>query len=467
MVTKKIRTIMRRIRRIRRIRIIRIIRIIRMHFMIRVIGLLLAVCLFNGYEAKAEKPPSHIVLFKHHEVSFNKVVTHKEKKLRLIETNKVNIEKLRAFLAARSLKPAALKNLWLVAGASLDLSPSVIEKLEKEPFVAKVLTNKEHILIKPLNTRLSADANLPWGLSAIKIPELRKAYPEMTGAGVKVGILDTGIQSRHEEFALTGSIDFKDFVNNIEFAYDDHGHGTHVAGTISGANVGIAPSASLFVGKIFTANGSGYDHMILEGMQWMYDPDGDPETDDGPRIVNNSWGLELSDGVHNPDDYLAYHRAVQTWVQGGIYPVFAAGNSGASPNGLPGGFYEVMAIAAHDVSYKIAPFSSRGPNLFELSGFVLSTFKPDFTAPGVDVLSSMPGNGYAFMSGTSMATPHMVGALALALQLEPSLGYVDAKKLLLQSVWPRADMAFGHGSLNAYRLIELLASSFSKEKKGS
>ena len=154
------------------------------------------------------------------------------------------------------------------------------------------------------------------------------------------------------------------------------------------------------------------------------------------------------------EDFAPFLRAIQTWIHGGVIPVFAAGNSGKSPNGFPGGLPEPIAVGAIAPSGEIASFSSRGPNLWKVGQSILTFLKPDISAPGEKITSAYPGNKYATMAGTSMATPHVTGAIALALQANPKLKFSDIKKLLLQSSEKKIDTTFGYGILNAYEFVK-------------
>jgi subtilisin family serine protease len=123
---------------------------------------------------------------------------------------------------------------------------------------------------------------------------------------------------------------------------------------------------------------------------------------------------------------------------------------------MPSGFPEVLSIAAIDAGSNIAPFSSRGPNYWRLSKNVLNVFKPDLAAPGVDIYSAMPGNGYESMSGTSMATPHAAGSIALLLQKTGRLSVADLKSILLYSMEPKFDFDFGSGIINPLAALRMM-----------
>ncbi|NRA66465.1 MAG: S8 family serine peptidase [Pseudobacteriovorax sp.] len=347
-------------------------------------------------------------------------------------------------------------DLWAARSIVVNMSESTKSKLENKDYIKSIIENKRRqFLQQPHAPRQVSEVNeQAWGLRYLGIPQIRSMYPDLLGKGVRVAVLDTGIQSRHPEFAsVTGPVVFKDFVNRLPYPYDDHGHGTHVAGTVSGVSVGVAPEAHMTVGKILDAGGSAFDSWILEGMQWILDPDGNPDTDDFPHVVNNSWGGGLPNEPVDVSIFEAYHRIIQSWVSTGIIPVFAAGNSGTSPNGFPAAFPEVLAIGAVDQNEGLASFSSRGPNLWATENSIISVAKPDFSAPGVETISAAPNNEYAIMSGTSMATPHAVGMIALLLQANPASNVKSVKSDLFRFSKARQDLGFGLGIIDGISLI--------------
>jgi subtilisin family serine protease len=283
---------------------------------------------------------------------------------------------------------------------------------------------------------------------------LRAAMPNLTGAGVSVGVIDTGIQSGHPEFNGTiGSVTFVDFVNNLTSPYDDMGHGTHVSGTIAGNQVGIAPQVNLYSAKALNALGQGYDSWLIEAMQWMFNPSGDPTSTAYPQVVSCSWGMDLQQDGMDISNFLPYELALQAWVNGGIIPVFAAGNAGTNPNGVPGGLPEAIAVGAIAQGDVSAYFSSLGPNMWRIGQLVLTFSKPDISAPGVGITSAFPGNQYVTWDGTSMATPHVTGTIALMLQANPKLAYADVKQILELNSDLKLDNTFGYGIDNAYNAV--------------
>ncbi len=198
---------------------------------------------------------------------------------------------------------------------------------------------------------------------------------------------------------------------------DDDGHGTHVAGIVaaSGVITGVAPGAKLLAYKVGSAYASTSN--VIAALESAADPDEDPATDDGAQVANLSIG-----GRGNPDDPLC--QAVDHAVDLGMVVVVAAGNSGPDFQTLtsPGMARKALTVAASDKSDQIASFSSRGP----VPGF-FSVLKPDITAPGVAISSTVPASGehgdssrYRAFNGTSMSAPHVAGAAALIRQLHPA-----------------------------------------------
>ncbi|WP_327265810.1 S8 family serine peptidase [Streptomyces sp. NBC_01232] len=248
------------------------------------------------------------------------------------------------------------------------------------------------------------------------------------GKGVKVAVLDTGIDVNHRDFA--GLIDGTASFVPGEAVTDVNGHGTHVAGTIvgsgaasGGANKGVAPGADLFVGKVLGgAEGSGQDSWVMAGMQWA--------AESGADVVNMSLGdsypTDGSDPMSQTVDALS--------AQYGTLFVIAAGNSGPESISAPGAAASALTVAATDKQDRLASFSSTGP-LAHSGGM-----KPDIAAPGVDITAArsqeMTGGGegpYRTLSGTSMATPHVVGAAAILAQQHPDWTGAQLKEHLMST----------------------------------
>ncbi len=332
------------------------------------------------------------------------------------------------------------KQLWVVNGMLIRTRAKDIAKLANLPGVKAIFHNREIHLIDSadrgfVHPRQLEGAEYTYGLKLMGIDQVREKQPQITGKGVRVGILDTGIDAEHPD--LKGkTVGWKDFSGGKKTnPYDDHSHGTHVAGTIaggqaSGTAIGVAPEASLVVGKIFTGGGSTTLDAILQAMQWIADPDGDVNTKDAPRLVSNSWGGGGPSSSADPaQDVLC--KAVDNWVKAGILPIFANGNSGprASTVGIPGACPSALGIGATNQSDSVTSFSSRGPAVWKTG----SLLKPEISAPGADVVSSVPGGKWKAMSGTSMATPHTAGLATLLFQAVPNALAEDVANVMMKT----------------------------------
>lgn len=348
---------------------------------------------------------------------------------------------------------------WIANAASMTADAATIRAIAQREDVAEVIED-EVIQLDPTiegeQPKGEQDGDgFTYGLKIIKVPELRNVYG-LDGSGVVVGHIDTGIDPTHPD--LEGRvIAWKDFVGSKPEAYDDQGHGTHTAGTVAGGNtsglsIGVAPGAKLIVAKAFSASGSAQTSWLLGAMEWVVDPDGDPNTPDGPSIVTNSWGGGPGRTV--------FLEATRAWVALGVFPCFAAGNSGpgAGTVGTPGGFVEAFAVGATTKDDTIASFSSRGPATWDGVEYI----KPEVSAPGHNVTSAKNGGGYRTISGTSMATPHVAGLYALLKQAQPNLTIQQAWELIEGTSddlgEPGKDNSFGTGRINALTAASIAVS---------
>lgn len=270
------------------------------------------------------------------------------------------------------------------------------------------------------------EADMAQSNEQIGTPEAWEAG--LTGKGVKVAVLDTGVDLGHP--GLKDRVDAtKSFIPGEEVA-DRNGHGTHVTSTVGGSGAesdgnkekGVAPGAALSVGKVLSDEGSGSESQIIAGMEWA-------AKDVGAKVVSMSLGSrEASDGT----DPMA--AAVNTLSKDtGALFVIAAGNTGApSSIGSPGAADSALTIGAVDSADKAAYFSSQGPRYGD------HALKPDLSAPGVDILAARSqlagGEGYyTEMSGTSMATPHIAGVAALLAEKHPDWSGARLKDALMST----------------------------------
>ncbi len=373
---------------------------------------------------------------------------------------------IRALRERRGQEFAAIQNvkpLWIANAMIIRMNSGGLNHLLQLPRLKALHADREAKLIQPVS-RMPVDprtlaSKYTYGLEKLNIPAVREEFPQVTGEGVTIGVLDTGIDADHPD--LRGRMKaFRDFVGKKQQPYDDHGHGTHVSGTIAGGSasrteIGVAPKAMILSGKIFTAKGTSTTATILQGMQWMADPDENLSTKDHPVAISNSWGGGAPSPTDDPKDDV-FCKAVDGWVKLGILPIFANGNSGpqagtvSTPAGCPG----ALAVGATDSKDGVAGFSSRGPAKWKTGEII----KPDVSAPGVAVTSSVPGGKYATWSGTSMATPHTAGLAALLFQAKPNLVVNDVAALLMKSTTDLGakghDNDFGMGRIDALRALK-------------
>ncbi|MFE3518209.1 S8 family serine peptidase, partial [Streptomyces sp. NPDC059166] len=276
-----------------------------------------------------------------------------------------------------------------------------------------------------------------WGVSDIKADQVWDQY-EDRGEGIVIANVDSGVQYDHPDLVAnyrgnngdgTFSHDYNFYdptgVCTTTAPCDNNGHGTHTMGTMVGkSGIGVAPNA-----KWIAAKGCGTDQCddtaLLSAGQWILAPTDhngqNPRPDLAPNIVNNSWG---------GDDNTFYKDIVEAWNSAGIFEAFAAGNDGdgvtCSTTHPPGSQVASYGVGAYDAAGKIADFSGFGPSPIDGGA------KPNISAPGVLVPSAWPGSSYNTISGTSMATPHVAGAVALLWSAAPSLiGNIEETRKLL------------------------------------
>ena len=373
-----------------------------------------------------------------------------------------------------------------------------VDKLIHDPSINQKLPAFDN---KIVHTRGAGEPE--WGLQNILADQVWQLGIE--GQGIVVGGADTGFEwvhptiknqyrgnlpdtvihdynwhdAIHELNPLNG-----DTTNNasnnpcgLDVAYpcDDHNHGTHTMGTMVGMDsmnqIGVAPQAKWIACRNMD-RGWGAPTSYLECFEWFLAPTDlngeNPDPTAAPDVINNSWRCPPKEGC-NPDNIGLLQEAIQVLKSAGIFVVVSAGNEGpgcGSVDSPPAFFEESFSVAAYQINDSIAYFSSRGPAPGESS----QQIKPNIAAPGVDVLSAIRNGGFAYLSGTSMAAPHVTGAVALILSANPDLrGQPDIIAQLLMDTARKIKTSqdcgsidgsavpnhtFGHGNLNVLAAVQ-------------
>ena len=382
---------------------------------------------------------------------------------------------------AQLLGARVIRTLPIIDAVALDLPNASLPLLASNPLVARLSMD-----------RVIAGANERTG-ATIGAASARQQFG-YDGTGVGVAVIDSGVTPWHDDLsgAAPGSqrVDqFVDLVNGRPAAYDDYGHGTHVAGIIAGngagstgARTGVAPGAHLVVLKVLDAQGRGRISDVIAALEYVLNN----STTFNIRVVN----MSVATGVYESCLTDPLTLAAQKVVAAGIVVVAAAGNNGRSAGGTtqyggitaPGNAPWVLTVGASShmgtvdrADDTIAPFSSRGPSAID------RTPKPDLVSPGVGIesladpasrLYTLNANGllagttttsyypYLSLSGTSMAAPVVAGTVALMLQANPALTPAAVKAILRHTA--QANPAYdartqGAGFLDAGAAIELSA----------
>ncbi|WP_277350910.1 S8 family serine peptidase [Streptomyces chilikensis] len=368
---------------------------------------------------------------------------------------------------------AEARSFWIINTVQVTATEKVAEKIAELPEVESIRADRAIKLDEPTKgERRSTVSGVEWNIDAVNAPDVWTGQG-VRGEGVVVANIDTGVDHTHAAVAgsyrgRNGDGTFSHDHNWFDPASvcaggapcDNNGHGTHTMGTMvgddGGANqIGVAPGATWIAAKGCESS-SCSDASLLASGEWIVAPTdraGDnPRPDLAPDVVNNSWG---GNGF---DDW--YQEIVDAWRAAGIFPAFSNGNSGSacSTSGSPGTYTSSYSTGAFDANGAIASFSSRGPG-------EAGTVKPDIAAPGVGIRSSVPG-GYSSYNGTSMASPHTAGAVALIWSASPQmLGDVDATEALLGRTavdtenlqcggTAERNNVFGEGKLDALAAVE-------------
>ncbi len=367
----------------------------------------------------------------------------------------------------------AYRRFWITNAVSVTGSPEILAILEKRSDIEAVFDDIPIDLIAPVAT---GDADMmsvgpEAGIKVIKAPEVWELG--LDGSSGVVCNFDTGVDGDHPALMSkyrgnnggNHSECWFDPYTNTLYPIDNHGHGTHTMGTMVGSSggdtVGVAPGAQ-WIAAAVVDRGGGIERSIsdiLAAFEWAADPDGDPSTtDDVPDVVNNSWGIPLG---YYPACDQTFWEAIDNLEAAGVVCLFAAGNEGPYQSTIrtPAdrvvsdfNCFSVGAINGALDDFPVASFSSRGP-----SGCDNMTIKPEVTAPGVAIRSTSRTGGYVTMSGTSMAAPHVAGAVAILRQFNPNATPSQIKQALMYSAtdlgWPGEDNNYGWGVIDIRRAL--------------
>lgn len=382
---------------------------------------------------------------------------------------------LRAYLEAERTagRVESYIPFWIFNGLAVRARPEVIHALSARPDIALIhldqyrpwilLAEHGEEGVRPQTLargKGSAETRVEWNLTRIRAPEVWASLG-ISGTGAVVAGMDTGVdwlhpalQANYRGYNPHGPAqrqgNWYDLVTGSQYPVDDHGHGTHTLGIAVGQDgIGVAPGARWIGVKVLDRYGYGYDSWIHAGFQWLLAPDSDPAL--APDVVNCSWGDEDSASTIFQNDLRALRAA-------GIFVVFANGNRGPSPGTVisPASLPEAFAVGATDSEDRVAYFSSRGPSPW-------GEVRPHVVAPGVKIRSALLGGIYGTMSGTSMATPHVAGLVALLRSISPTLDITRTAYIItstavpLSTIIPNNDS--GWGRIDAFAAVASLTNA--------
>ncbi len=342
-----------------------------------------------------------------------------------------------------------VKAFWVFNGLAVTANEKAIRRLAKRDDVREVRLDVSIPPPRPTPsaTPSTSSADPAWNIAQIRAPDVWALG--RTGAGAVVGSFDTGVEGTHPDLAPryrgNDAISWFDPYGQHASPYDNNGHGTHTTGTmvggdLSGQSIGVAPGARWIAAKAWDDADNATESAFHQIFEWFLAPGGDPAN--APDVVNSSWGLDPA------LCFTDFQADVQALRAAGIVPVFAAGNGGPDPGTVlaPGSYAESYAVGSTDFFDDISYFSSQGPSPCD------GAIKPNISAPGEFILSTFPGGNYAFLDGTSMATPHVSGAAAVLLSIDPTMTVDEVEAAISAGAvdlgTPGADNAFGYGRLD-------------------
>lgn len=373
-----------------------------------------------------------------------------------IQSQQQNIEKAQTNLLsfvktlASQGKADDVKSLWLINAVSTKATADVINTIAQREDVRSIEYDEIVHIVDHDQSDQSTSFNAS-GIEKINAPAVWAMGNY--GAGVVVAVLDTGVDASHPDLNDLDDNPFtndpkiilwKDYVNGYPGPYDDNSHGTHVSGIVSGTGeagikTGVAPRTRLIEAKVFDANGTGRTSNSISAFGWA---------------VSNRANVISYSGAGEGDSDI-WTTAINNVVAAGVVPVISAGNNGPFPRTIqiPGNQKQAITVGATDINDKIVFFSSRGPVTLNGESYI----KPDVSAPGIAIVSTIPGGGYDERSGTSMAAPYVSGTVALILERNPSLTPLEVKdRLESTAVDPGIagkDNDYGSGRIDAFKAV--------------
>lgn len=380
---------------------------------------------------------------------------------------------------------------WISNMMVVQALPVEIERIAYREDVSWVEPNFAAELIKP-NNKYPAPSGTEMdtrgigmapGIGVVRAPEVWNQLG-IDGTGALIGSMDTGVDGTHPAFAsryrglhAPAEECWLDVLGNgTTFPVDNHGHGTHTVGTMAGLapddTIGVAPGAEwIAANPIDQGVNPDFDNDIFNCFQFFTDPDGNPDTmADVPDVVQNSWGVhEGFTGYYDCDD--RWWDLIDNCEAAGVVVVWSAGNEGPgagtlrSPGDRATSIYNAFSVGStiHSEPYTVSSFSSRGPTTCDVldEDFLI---KPEISAPGSDIYSAAPGGGYQYMSGTSMAGPHVSGVVALMRAANPDLPVNTIKQIIMETArdlgTPGEDNDYGWGMIDAYACVEAAMSGY-------
>jgi hypothetical protein len=362
-------------------------------------------------------------------------------------------------------KVEIVRQFWVFNGFHMKATKDIIEEVALRNDVWFISHNKI-FKIPPLKKETAPSCRgIEWNIQKIKADSCWAAG--FTGKGVVIGHIDTGVYPDHEALQGKSTGYWFDGISGEPLPYDDHNHGTHTLGTILGGDgfgpfendIGVAPDAKYVCAKGFNSKGWGTYESLDPCFEFM----ADLKVIIDIRAVSNSWGDDNSTA-------LDFWPHCETWKSLGIFPVFANGNSGPGTGSActPGNYPFVIGVGATDINDNIASFSSRGPapDLDPWNNPVnwyrpdWNLIKPDISAPGVHVRSAIANGNYAYYQGTSMATPHVCGAVAILCQKNLFLTPEELYNIFTNNAdepsqgAPYPNNTYGWGRLNVWKALQ-------------